>query len=293
VGIDRHPQREPDLVLAEVPGQPGAGPGAVAADQDRLLSRGCWELGQGQLDQLDQLDGAAGGGVAWSQNPSQRLPGRSPAVQVGQQRREPEGVLVGACRALLGIAVGQHQRRVRVHHQQLQVRVAADGPGTGAGMGPGGAQPGQPVRILGQALHDPPGSWGRGHRAEQLRLIAQGGQVGQAVAAVGQQHRQIPQHRRVQMPTAAARSLPAQRLGQPEPVSQLPQQRRAGMADHAGAVGGDFEAGPRVGSLHPQGALLDHGYDLRTAVFSLVRRALSQPRPDHQHPHEKPRLVPD
>jgi hypothetical protein len=67
VGVDRHPQGEPDLIVAEVPGQPGAGPGAVAADQDRLLPGGCWELGQGQVDQLDQIVGAAGGGVAWSQ----------------------------------------------------------------------------------------------------------------------------------------------------------------------------------------------------------------------------------
>jgi hypothetical protein len=31
------------------------------------------------------------------------------------------------------------------------------------------------------------------------------------------------------------------------------------MADHASAIGGDFEAGRRVGSLHPQGALLEPG----------------------------------
>src|SRR5215216_5820978 len=88
----------------------------------------------------------------------------------------------------------------------------------------------------------------------------------------------------------AARLAPAKRPGQPDPVGQLPQQRRAGMPDHSGAVGGDFEPGRRVGSPHPQGALLDHGYDLRTVVSSLVRGALSRSSPRHQHDHEKPRL---
>ena len=50
---------------------------------------------------------------------------------------------------------------------------------------------------------------------------------------------------------------PAQRTGQPEPVGQLTQQRRAGMADHAGAVGGDLKGWTWAGSLHPQGALLE------------------------------------
>jgi hypothetical protein len=31
------------------------------------------------------------------------------------------------------------------------------------------------------------------------------------------------------------------------------------MADHPGSVGSDFEAGRPVGSLHPQGALLEPG----------------------------------
>jgi hypothetical protein len=157
-------------------------------------------------------------------------------------------------------------------------------------MGPGGAQPGQPVGIGGDPFQHPPGGRGRGHRSEQLRLVPQGSQVAQAVAAVGQHHRQVAQHGRIRM-AAGGGSPPAQRLGQSDPVGQLPQQRRAGMPDHPGAVGGDFEAGRRVGSLHPQGALLGHGYDLRTAVSSLVRRALSQSSPGPQPPHEKPRLM--
>jgi len=48
MGVDLHAQGEPDAALAQVPGQPGAGPGAVGADQHRpLVSR---ELGQGEVD---------------------------------------------------------------------------------------------------------------------------------------------------------------------------------------------------------------------------------------------------
>ena len=39
VGVDRHTHREPHILIAQVPGQPGAGPGAVASDQDRLVTR--------------------------------------------------------------------------------------------------------------------------------------------------------------------------------------------------------------------------------------------------------------
>jgi hypothetical protein len=138
---------------------------------------------------------------------------------------------------------------------------------------PGGPQPGQPIGVVGDPLDDPPGGRGRSHRAEQFRLVAQGGQVAQALATIGQHHRPVTQHGRVRVPMGA-RLVPVQRPGQPEPVGQLPQQRRAGMADHAGDVGGDFEAGRRVGSLHPQDALLDRDCDLQTAAFSLLRGLL-------------------
>jgi hypothetical protein len=234
-------------------------PGAVAADQDRLVTRGGGELREGQVDQLDQVISAASWGVAGPQQAGQRLTRGLAAIQVGQQRMESEGVLVGACRVLLGVAVGQDQGCVGVDDQRLHAGMGASGPGAGAGMGPGGAQPGQPISVDGDSFDHPPGSRSRGHRTKQLGLIPQGGQVGKAVATVGQHHRQIPQHPRVRVAAPAARLLPAQRPGQPEAVGQLSQQRRPGMADHAGAVGGDFEAGRRVASLHPQGALLEPG----------------------------------
>jgi hypothetical protein len=65
MGVERHPNRESDAPLAQVPGQPGAGPGAVARDQDGLVPSGSRQLLQRQIDQLDQIIGGTGGGVAW------------------------------------------------------------------------------------------------------------------------------------------------------------------------------------------------------------------------------------
>jgi hypothetical protein len=152
-----------------VPGELAAGAGAVASHQHRPVGGG--ELGQGEVDQFDKVAGRAGRGVARPQDAGQWLTRSGATVQVGQQWGEPEGVLVGACRAFLVVALGSYQGRVGVDDQQVDVRVAAGGPGAGAGMGPGGPQPGQPILVTGRAFDDPPGSRGRGHRPEQLRLV--------------------------------------------------------------------------------------------------------------------------
>jgi len=60
---------------------------------------------------------------------------------------------------------------VHVDDQQLTVGPAARLPGASAGVHPGGAQPGQPVRILGDPLDRPPGGRGRGDTPEQLGLM--------------------------------------------------------------------------------------------------------------------------
>jgi len=74
-----------------VPGELAAAAGTVGADQHRLVSDG--QLGQGEVDQLDKVAGRARSGVAWPQQARQRLTRRLPAVQVGQQRGEPNDLL--------------------------------------------------------------------------------------------------------------------------------------------------------------------------------------------------------
>ena len=93
VGVNRHAHREPHAALAQVPSELGASPGAVASDQDRLVTRGGGELREGEVDQLDQIIAGTSGGVAWPQDPSQRLTWGLAPVQVGQQRVEPNDPL--------------------------------------------------------------------------------------------------------------------------------------------------------------------------------------------------------
>jgi hypothetical protein len=62
--------------------------------------------------------------------------------------------------------------------------------------------------------------------AEQLGLVAQDGQVAQAVPTIGQHHRQVPQDRRglVVVPAGLAMaSTPTKRMGQLQPFGQLGQ----------------------------------------------------------------------
>jgi hypothetical protein len=255
--IGRQADREPDATRVQVVSEGMSGTAGVGADQDRLVTGGRWELRQGQLDDVDVVSGGVGAGIARPQDPAQGLAGAVTAVQVGQQRVEAKAALVGPGRALL-VGMGVQQGAVHVDDQQaLDVRTGP--PGRRSGVGPGRMQPGEPVGITSDPLDDPPRRRCGRDWAKQLRLLAEDGQVAQAVATVGEHHRQVPQHHTrivaVAVGLGAARP-PAQRASQPESVGQLTQQRRAGMPGDPVAVAGDFEPWARPGSLHPQGALL-------------------------------------
>jgi hypothetical protein len=130
-------------------------------------------------------------------------------------------------------------------------------------------------------------------RAEQLGLVAQDGQVAQAVAAIGQQHRKVAQHPAGLVAMPAGLPLtgpPAQGSGQSKPVGQLGQQRRPGMAHHTGAVGGDFEARHVLVACTRKVPPSSGGCDLQQAAFSQLRRALALQRQRHTRRSRKPRL---
>ena len=57
-----------------------------------------------------------------------------------------------------------------------------------------GAQPVQAVRVAGDLVDHAKRRRRRRHLTEQDRLIAQRAEVGQAVAAVGEHHREITNH---------------------------------------------------------------------------------------------------
>jgi hypothetical protein len=77
------------------------GAAGLGANQQRLLTCGAGQLGEGQVDDLDVVGGGVGAGVTRPQDAGQGFAGAILAVQVGQQRVEPEAALVGPGRTLL------------------------------------------------------------------------------------------------------------------------------------------------------------------------------------------------
>jgi hypothetical protein len=167
---------------------------------------------------------------------------------------EPEALLVDAGRALL-VAVGLDQGRVQVDDQR-PLGCRAQRPGALADPGQRRPQRRHLTRCAAHLLHQhPPGGRHAGNLAEQLGLLAQAGQVADAVSAVGQQHHQVAQH----LPAVAGATsttlvgAAAKLAGQAKPVRQLAQQRGPDVADDPLTIGDDFESGTRLGSLHRQG----------------------------------------
>ena len=208
------------------------------------------ELLERLLEDLDLRLGAVSGGVAGAQHPRQRL---AALIQIGEQRVKPEGALEVHRRSFL-LGVRADQRRVDVDHDPLR----AD------------TQPPRPLpcpsarradrieqsRVVRDPIDQPKRRRVRRDRPEQRLLITHRPQVRQAVAAVGEHHRQIPDDPARIVPAASlahprqrARELPRQ----PDPVSDLGQQRRARVRHQTVAVRahGYRETAPIA--LHPQG----------------------------------------
>jgi hypothetical protein len=241
-------------------GEPVGGPGGVGAHHDGLVTGSRGQLRQGEVDHVDVVGDGVGAGVAGPQDAGQRLAGAVAAVQAAHQRVEPEAALVGPGRALL-VGVRGHQGGVHVHQQQ-PIHVGAGLPRPCPGLRPGGPQPGQAVFVAGDSLDHPPGGRGGRYLAEQRRLVAQHRKIRKAVPAVGQHHHKVAQHASGPMPMPPglpATRPPAKRLGEPQPVGQLDQQQRAGVADDAVPVGSDVNPRDCLGTLHQQGALLEPG----------------------------------
>jgi len=198
------------------------------------------------------VGGVVGGGVARTQDPSQRLPTPIAAIQVGQERVEPEGVLVAAGRALLPVGVGIHQRGIKVKDEPAG-RGGSGPPHPRPGGGAGGSQARQ-AGLAGprELLDHSPGGRDRGHRPKERLVPAKQAQVAEAVATVGEHHDQIAQHLGwlvTACPAAAAARELFQRMGEPDPVGQLGQQPDPGVADQL-LVGNAYRIA-RVGRLHP------------------------------------------
>jgi hypothetical protein len=190
---------------------------------------------------------------------------------------EAEAVLVGAGGALL-LRVGGDQGGVEVEGDVLGADPVL--PGVAPRLGPGSAHRGE-VEIGAERVDHPPGGGDRGHLAEEVRLVVQDGQVGEAVSAIGDADGEVPQHLAgvVRPPTPLqAGELPRERRGQPHPIGQLDQQVAARVRDHPLAIRRHHRPWP-LGSLHPESAPLFGIFERREPEYPLSGGALSRSRP--------------
>jgi hypothetical protein len=189
-------------------------------------------------EQVEVVGGGVRAGVARPQLDRQHLAG----VVAGHEHGvEAVRVFVGGCRAVL-VRVGEHDGGVDVqHHRSLadlaagrrrRRRATAQLPQPGPHHRPGGGDAPQPHPI--ELVEHSPDRGVRGDRPEHLLLVAQHVDVADRLTAVGDQHREIDQQPAAVMgrPPAPAGQCRRQRRGQPGPVGQQPQQRRADMRHH-------------------------------------------------------------
>ncbi len=119
-------------------------------------------------------------------------------------------------------------------------------------------------------------------RAEQRLLLAHGAQVGQAVAAVGQHHRQVA-HDAARIvpaaPLAHRRQTLRQRRRQAEPVGRLGQQPAPACDTSPSPSDATSTVKRRPSRCTLKVILPSRGFDLRHAEESLLSRTVQRPRP--------------
>ena len=149
-----------------------------------------------------------------------------------------EAALVGAGRALL-LRVGGDERGVDVEDEALGDHALL--PGTGSCSSACRADAGE--QRLVEALEAAVGGRVRGHRPEEHLLVAQGAEVGERIAAVGEHHGEVAHD----APGLVAHpaGVEAQGLGecsrQPQSIGQTAKQRGTRAGSQAGQVAGDFK----------------------------------------------------
>jgi len=198
------------------------GPGRVAAHKGAAAGSARRQLGKRRLEHRDVVGGGVGAGIAGAQHAGERLAARGLEAE---QRMEAEAALVGAGGALL-LGVRREQGGVNVEDEAS--RVAGVAPGAGAGRGAG--LPDLRQHLLIEALQAAVGGSLRGDRPEKHLLIAQGSEVGQAVATVGEHHGEVAGHASglvAHLARVHAQGC-SQAFREPQPVGQGGQQGGAG-----------------------------------------------------------------
>ena len=211
-----------------------------------------------------------------SQHPGERLVG---LVQIRQDRVKPEpGAVVHRRAFLLGMRVDQ--RRVDIDHDPLGPN--PETPRTFPRRRTRGAQRIKQRRLAGDPIDQPKRRRVRSDRPEQRLLIPDRAKVRQTVAAVGEHHREIPDHPAGIM-TSTTLTNPRQRTrelpGETDPVSDLAEQRGTRMRNQALSVRRDIYREIAPIALHLQGEPPEQILRRRTPTESLLRRTVPRPRP--------------
>jgi len=242
-------EREANARLGQGAGELVRGPRGVGARQHGAVEVGLGDLREREREDLEVIGRGVGPGAALSQDAGQGLAG---AVEVAEQRVEAEAALPGRGGALL-LGVGGDEVGVEVKDDLRGC--PAERPRALARCRPRLAHPLEPS-LFGRGRHRAPGRGRGGHRAEQLGLLAQGAEVGQAVAAVGEAQREIAQDApAVVAPGALAGAGEGLREGarQPEAIGELGDQRGPRAGHQTVSVRRDFYLLRAVVLCHPQG----------------------------------------
>jgi hypothetical protein len=193
------------------------------------------------------VGGRVGAGIAGTQDPGERLASRGLEAE---QRVEAVAALVGACRALL-LRVRRDERGVDVEdHPPGRL---PETPGAGAGGGAGVSHACEHALV--EALQAAVGGGVRGHRPEEHLLVAQGAQIGEAVAAVGEHHGEVAHHAAGLMAHGPGVHGEAanEAVREADGVGQTGEQSGAGARGQAGHVAEEFQRRQRRSSIHLHG----------------------------------------
>ena len=173
-------------------------------------------------------------------------------VQETMQRVEAEAALAVRAGALL-VGVALEQLRVEVERDRCRPRPQCPRPLARASPR---CTDRRQLRLA-ERVQQPRRGRVRGDRAEQIGLLRQRPQIGNAIAAVDHRRREINQHPSrivLRPPTKQMPKPPRQPAVKADPGGQLWHQRRAGTRNERRLIGGDLKRSEPAAMLHSQGA---------------------------------------
>ena len=204
----------------------------------------------GLLCHLDLVSGGIRTGVPRAQLSSQRFAG---LIAVGEHRVKPVAALEVPSRALL-LRMRPDQGGIQVDRQTL--RGARQLPHARPCLRVSLVQPVQALRVTGDPINEPERRRGRRDIPEQRLLITERPQIGQAVPAIGEHHREVTDHATQVMPGSTLLEVhEPQRQGacQPSLLGDLGEQRAAHVRDQTLSVRHNIYRETAAIALHPQG----------------------------------------